>query len=104
AGYRVIELGGATPIESFLEVVAEAGPVVAVGLSIGTAELADGAAATLAAVRAAHPDVPLLICGPAVRSEQEARALGADAWARDAAATVELVDGLRDGGGPTSRA
>jgi excisionase family DNA binding protein len=96
SGYRVIELGGATPLDSFLSAADEAGPLVAIGVSASTATQLDAAGDVLEAVRRRQPDTPLLLGGPAILDADTALALGADGWAPDARATAALIESVRD--------
>jgi methanogenic corrinoid protein MtbC1 len=90
-GYRVVDLGGNVPIESFT-VAAAAEGVVAVGVSVSDGERLAVAGEVAAAVRAAAA-VPVLIGGPA--TDASVVAIGADGWAPDAAAAAAVIDPLR---------
>jgi excisionase family DNA binding protein len=90
-GYRVVDLGGNVPIESFTTAAAADG-VVAVGVSVGDHARLAAAGEVVAAVRAAAT-VPVLVGGPA--TDASVTALGADGWAPDAAAAATLIDQLR---------
>jgi methanogenic corrinoid protein MtbC1 len=48
------------------------------------------------AVRQAAPEVTVLVGGPATTSPDDASALGADAWAGDAAGVLDLLDTQRE--------
>ncbi|HEX6310849.1 MAG TPA: B12-binding domain-containing protein [Acidimicrobiia bacterium] len=91
-GYDVVELGADTPVESLVRAARAADRLVAVGVSAATPGHEEEAAAAITALRAAV-DVPVLVGGPAI-DEAGARRLGADGWAPDAAAAMDLVGEL----------
>ena len=91
-GFDVVNLGGATPPEALAEAVAASDRLLAVGISVGRADNAKAVRAAARAARAAGPDgLVVLIGGPAVRSLDDARRLGADGWAVDAAELVGVL-------------
>ena len=92
AGFDGVDLGGDVPAPSFGVAVGRAERLVAVGISLGSPEGAEGTGAALAEVRAAAPGVPVLLGGPGVSGPEYARALGADHFARG-----------RTGGGAAAR-
>jgi 5-methyltetrahydrofolate--homocysteine methyltransferase len=92
AGFEPINLGADTPVESFLEAVAETG-AIAVGLSISSGD-ALGAAADVAAAVHEETGLPVVMGGRAVRDAAHASELGADGYAADGAAAVEWVRSL----------
>lgn len=92
--YAVVDLGAATPVESFVDAVRSADDAVAVCVSLSDADLEDAAADVVRAVHEAA-DVPVLVGGPGCAGPEHAARLGADGTATDAAATVELVERLR---------
>jgi MerR family transcriptional regulator, light-induced transcriptional regulator len=94
-GWRVVELGANTPVDDIVDAARQADQLVAVGVSVGSAATLPSAAATLAVVRGALPDVALLAGGPAIPDAAAARALGADAGGGDADATAALLTDLR---------
>jgi len=89
-GLEVIDLGVDLPIESFVEAAVAESPLDAIAISVTTPDLAEEAAALIAAVHAAT-DTPIVIGGGGIRDEAHARSLGADAWARDAQAAIDFV-------------
>ncbi|HEX5532552.1 MAG TPA: B12-binding domain-containing protein [Actinomycetales bacterium] len=94
AGYTVVELGADTPLDALEETVAGQ-DLVAVGLSVGSQDRLEACRTAIRVVRGAMstgPAVPLLVGGPAVTSEQQARELGADRWAGDALGVLEVLD------------
>jgi excisionase family DNA binding protein len=94
AGWDVRDLGADTPPSSFAHAALHADDVVAVGVSVTTAEALPTAEAALRALREAVPAVHLVIGGRAVVDEAHAHALGADAWASDGRTFVTLLDVL----------
>lgn len=94
AGRTVIDLGANVPQSSFLLAASRAQGLAAVGVSVSADLAKPAAAATLRALHTAHPTVLLLAGGPAVGSLAEARDLGAHAWAPDAVAVAERLEGI----------
>jgi excisionase family DNA binding protein len=92
--YEVVDLGGSTPLESFVSAASRADDLVAIGLSTSTAEGLAEAPSVVKALRAELPGVPVLLGGPAVGDEASARRAGADAWAPDAIKAVAALDQL----------
>ena len=90
SGFEVIDLGADLPVESFVEAVVDASPVTAVAVSVTNPASTAEAARLIAALRGAT-DVPIVIGGGAVTGEEQARRLGADAWAPDAPAAIAFV-------------
>ncbi|HWJ96793.1 MAG TPA: helix-turn-helix domain-containing protein [Acidimicrobiales bacterium] len=90
AGYRVVELGTDTPAADVIDAVAALPTVVAVGLGVTTVDRLDAARELVGAVRAAHPSVPVLLGGQAVRNIDIAKLAGATAWS----AGPDLIDQL----------
>jgi methanogenic corrinoid protein MtbC1 len=90
AGFEVIDLGADMPVEAFVEAVVDAAPLAAVAVSVTNPGSTAEAARLLAALRDAT-DVPIVIGGGAVTNEEQAKRLGADAWAPDAPAAIAFV-------------
>lgn len=97
--YEVVDLGGSTPLESFLSAASGSDKLVAVGLSASTAASLAEAAGVIDALHAELDGVPVLLGGPAVTDESTARRAGADAWAPDAIRAVAVLAQMRRGGG-----
>jgi methanogenic corrinoid protein MtbC1 len=93
AGWEIVDLGADVPIASFVHAARTVGPeLVAVGMSVTTPPALPAARTTLHQLRAVvAPNVRLLVGGLAIRTEAEARALGADGSAGDARGFVELL-------------
>jgi excisionase family DNA binding protein len=90
ASYDVVELGGNTPVESFVQMAKRVDPI-AVGISASTGASVDVVAKTVRAVRRARPHIPILVGGPAFASGEDAIATGADGWAADARGVVDAI-------------
>lgn len=80
AGFSVIELGTDTPPADLIEAVGRTGDLVAVGIGVTTTARLQAAIDLIAAVRAAHPAVPVLLGGQAVRNTEIAALAGATHW------------------------
>jgi 5-methyltetrahydrofolate--homocysteine methyltransferase len=93
-GHRVVELGGATPVESFLSVAADADDLLAIGVSASTTPSLHAATKLIRRVRSELPGVPVLLGGPAVTTEAVAQKAGADGWAPDAVAAGDALDAV----------
>jgi excisionase family DNA binding protein len=89
--YEVIDLGGSTPIESFVSAASTVDNLIAVGLSASTVEGVTASASAIDALHAEIEDVPVLLGGPAVPDERTARSAGADAWAPDAIRAIDVL-------------
>ena len=79
AGFEVIDLGANTPPVSFAEAARRAHRLIAVLIGATVAGLDQQLADTIAAIRAAQADVPILVGGAAVDRALAVR-LGADGW------------------------
>jgi excisionase family DNA binding protein len=95
-GWPVVDLGADTPAESVVAAVQAVpdGPR-AVGLSLSARGNSGAVREAVRAVRQAAPEVTVLVGGPATTSPDDASALGADAWAGDAAGVLDLLDTQR---------
>ncbi len=90
AGFTVLELGIDTPAVDVLEAIERTDGLIAVGLGVTTVDRLDAAYEVIAAVRAAHPSVAVLLGGQAIRNREVAELAGAVAWS----AGPDLVDAL----------
>ena len=90
-GFEVVHLGADVPVTTLVPFAAATRDLCAVGLSASTDASAERAARAIAALREQVGPVPVIVGGPAVASEDAARALGADGWAPDAAGALEVV-------------
>lgn len=89
AGYSVLDLGANTPIASLESTATATDDLRAVCISIVYDAALDDAAAMIAAVKRAAPDVPVYVGGRAVPTAARAEEIGADGWA-------ERLDGVAD--------
>lgn len=92
AGFIVLELGTDTPGSDVLLAIEKADDLVAVGLGVTTVDRLPSAYDVIAAVRSAHPSLPVLVGGQAVRNREMAELAGAVAWS----AGPDLIDTLND--------
>jgi excisionase family DNA binding protein len=88
-GFDVIHLGADVPAGP-LVAMAAAADLCAVGLSASTTQGVAKAGRAVGELHRRVPGVPVMLGGPAVRSEKVAIQAGADGWAADAAAAAEL--------------
>lgn len=98
-GWEVSDLGADVPESSFVHAALTTPDVVAVGVSVITAEHLDTAQRSLVALREAVPDLLLVVGGAAVISAAHAVQLGADALATDGESFAALLDALGVVGG-----
>jgi len=96
-GFDVVDLGANTPAESFVESANDHDHVIAVAIGVGSDETVAAAQRTAALLHERISGIRVFVGGPAITSEREARALGADeygATALDVATRcVELAAG-----------
>lgn len=93
-GFTVLELGSDVTAETFLVAAERADRLVAVGLSLTTAEGLDAALETRRLFQEALPDVPVLVGGQAVANPEAAAMLGSSGWASDGADLAAVLDDL----------
>jgi excisionase family DNA binding protein len=87
-GFNVLELGGDTPADAIGEAAGGQQRLIAVGIVSTTRGLDAAVASSVAAVRAAVPEVPIFIGGGSIRSAAHVRRLGGDAWTGQSADQV----------------
>ena len=92
-GWDVIDLGADVPPGSWSHAVSSAPDLVAVGISVTTPDATPAAAAACAAVRAARPEVKIVLGGLGVAGQSHAEELGADGQASSGAEMNALLDG-----------
>jgi excisionase family DNA binding protein len=80
-GWEVSDFGVDVPAASIAHVVRESTGLLAVGLSAMSQDNLESLGEACAAVREADPDVLLVVGGHAIGGDEQARSLGADAWA-----------------------
>ena len=90
AGWSVVDLGASVPAEFVARAAADVDRLAAVGLCLSTPGLEAGVAEAVAAVRQVVPGIPVLLGGGAVDAALAVE-LGADGWAADAGALVDLL-------------
>lgn len=90
-GFEVIELGADAAPAAFAHAAETAAYLHVVGIGVTTVQQLDAAAAVIAAVRSVVPRVPIVVGGQAVRNEDVARVLDADAWAPDGRRAVSTI-------------
>ena len=92
-GWDVADLGGNVPTASLGRFVASSSDaVVAVGLSVSTDSFLGSAEGAVAVVRAASASTMILLGGAAIADVEHARSLGADHYASDGRALVDLLE------------
>jgi methanogenic corrinoid protein MtbC1 len=80
AGFEVIDLGADTPTASIVEAAEHATRLVAVLIGVTSSRHDKAVRASIAALRAAGVEVPILVGGAAVSTREHAERLGASAW------------------------
>jgi len=106
-GLGVIDLGADAPPESFVDAARHAERLVAIAISVTTPDNDEAVAETVAALRGepaprgepgprGGPEVPIVIGGGAIGSDEYARRLGSDHWVADEHAAVALFAQLAD--------
>jgi excisionase family DNA binding protein len=90
--FDVVDLGGDTPVESFVE-AAGSPEVVAVVITCSHAEVRPAVTATVKALRRAAAGVPILVGGGGIGAD-EVEALGADGSGTTAEQALDLIDQL----------
>lgn len=79
-GLEVVDLGGDSPAESFVQTVRDQDGVVAIAVSVGADQSREAAAEVARLMHAEAPGVAVFIGGPAIPDEATARGLGADEY------------------------
>lgn len=80
--FSVIDLGGNTPAQSFLDTIAGTDQCRAVGLSVSE-PADDRVRATVEAINAGFPSLPVLVGGRGVHGQRHATQLGSAGYAQD---------------------
>ena len=93
-GYRVLNLGADTPAPALVATLREVDDLSALALSVVNGESLTAASSLIDAVRQSIGAVPVLAGGAAVRDEQSAQRLGADAWAGDAREVGPIISAI----------
>lgn len=79
-GLAVVDLGANTPPESFVQSAQSHDDVIAVAVGVGSDESFEAARRTAALLHEQVPGLSVFVGGPAVTTELEARAIGADEY------------------------
>jgi excisionase family DNA binding protein len=93
-GWSVVNLGADVPRAELVATAQGIEHLRAVGISLSSERNAARTSKNIRSLRAACPDVPVLLGGPAGEPEEMARHLGADGWASDLVGTTKLVNDL----------
>ena len=101
-GIGVVDLGADTPPASFVEAADQGERLLAVAVSVTTPGNDASVADTVAQLREVV-DVPILVGGGAVHSDEHAVALGSDEYAPDVHAALALFARLADEAGRSRR-
>lgn len=98
-GWSVTDLGADVPAASWSHAVSSASDAVGAGVSVMGADLLPAAGEVCHAIKAARPDVSVVLGGRAIESDEHAVALGADGFARSAAEMDALLQRRARGAG-----
>jgi methanogenic corrinoid protein MtbC1 len=90
-GFEVLELGPDLPIDSLIRALGRIEDLRAVCLSVISTDYLDACADVIAAIRKTYPDLVVIAGGRAFRNEDEARAIGADAFSHDPVAAADVL-------------
>lgn len=90
-GFQVIDLGANVPTEAWLDAVAGAERLLAVGVSVSTSGLDAAVSATVEEIHGATP-VPVVVGGGAIGSEAHALRLGSAGWAETHDEAISLFE------------
>ena len=96
AGYTAVDLGADMPTESFVSAVRSCDPL-AVVVSVTTPQNEASVRSLVEALRAASPELAVLVGGGAVADEPAALGLGSDGFATDARGAVALLEAVHAG-------
>jgi excisionase family DNA binding protein len=89
-GYEVFDLGADIPVDAFVQAVVGTSDLLAVAVSVTSADCLDVAAELVSALHAAVPGLRVVVGGHAVPTAADAERLGA-LWAADAKGMAELL-------------
>ncbi|MBT8240831.1 MAG: cobalamin-dependent protein [Acidimicrobiia bacterium] len=82
ARFNVIDLGGNTPIASFLDAIQNSDQCRAVGIS-ASVPADDVVRETVREIRSVHPELPVIVGGESIRDETHAKMLGSAGFAAE---------------------
>ncbi len=91
-GWEVTDLGANLPAESLVYLLDDTPDAVAVGLSASSGESLDAVAEMCRSVRAHRPEMLIIAGGGAIRDDEHAIALGADAAASTRGEVSSLIE------------
>ena len=94
AGFTVLELGADVSSETFVAAAQRTERLVAVGISLTTAEGLDAALHVQRRLAEELPDVPVIVGGQAIANAEVAAMVGSAAWAANGADLVDVLDEL----------
>ena len=94
-GFTVVDLGPDTPAEAFVHAATHADGLVALGVTLSLAPT-DPVRETVAALRAADVTAPIVVGGGAIPDAVVAVDLGAERWAADGWAALDLLTTTSD--------
>ena len=92
----MLDLGPDTPASAFVHAAQRMDRLVAIGVSVTSAESFPEVVKTLSVLREKiGPDVPVILGGGAIQDAEHARKLGADYFAVGSSGFIDFLDGLR---------
>jgi len=94
SGYTVLELGADVDAATFVAAAHRTDRLVAVGISLTTAQGLEAALDVRRRLAEELPDVTVIVGGQAVANPEVASMLGSSGWAADGAGLVTLLDEL----------
>ena len=95
-GWDVLDLGPDTPASAFVHAAQRMDRLVAVGVSVTSAESFPEVVKTLSVLREKiGQGVPVILGGGAIQDAEHARKLGADYFAVGSSGFIDFLDGLR---------
>lgn len=94
AGFDVLELGADVPTDAFIAAAQRTDRLVAIGISLTTADALDAALDAQRRITAELPDVSVIIGGQAVANPEVAAMIGSAAWTADGVHLAETLDEL----------
>ena len=95
--WDVSDLGADVPSHSFVHAAVATPDLAAVGVSVMVPSSLEAAAITCVALRAALPDLMVVVGGAAIRDHQHALDLGGTAYAADSEGFTALLEAWRSG-------
>jgi excisionase family DNA binding protein len=90
-GVGVLELGTDTPPATFLEAALRAPDLIAMAIGFSTGRCLPAVIEVVGTIRAVHPDLPVLVNGPARYDSALLRFAGPTAWSSEGTAAVRAI-------------